>query len=174
MDWKDVVKTVAPWIGTALAGPLGGLAVEAATSALGLSDKTSEGLKQALSGMSAQDMLALKNADYEFQRVMQDMGYRNLENLEAIAAGDRDSARKMQTENKSIMPALLTTVIGAAFIGCLFALFSVDIPEPNKDLLVYMTGQLGGAFGVALAFWFGTTRSSSDKTALIAKAGAVR
>lgn len=33
MDWKTVVKTVSPWIGTALGGPLGGIAVEAAVRA---------------------------------------------------------------------------------------------------------------------------------------------
>jgi hypothetical protein len=42
MDWKSIVSTVAPWIGTALGGPLGGMAVEAAAKALGISEKTSK------------------------------------------------------------------------------------------------------------------------------------
>ena len=52
MDWKSIVSTVAPWIGTARGGPLGGMAVSAIADALGLSDKAEETIKQALSGAS--------------------------------------------------------------------------------------------------------------------------
>ena len=51
MDWKSIIGAVAPWIGTALAGPLGGMAVEAAANALGISEKTTDAVKQALSGV---------------------------------------------------------------------------------------------------------------------------
>ena len=60
MDWMNIVKTVAPWIGTALGGPLGGMAVEAAANALGISDKTTDAVKQALAGVTPDQMLALK------------------------------------------------------------------------------------------------------------------
>ena len=55
MDWKSIVSTVAPWIGTALGGPRGGMAVSAIADALGLSDKAEETIKQALSGASRSD-----------------------------------------------------------------------------------------------------------------------
>jgi len=42
MDWKSIVSTVAPWIASAVTGPLGGLAVGAVADALGLSDKTED------------------------------------------------------------------------------------------------------------------------------------
>ena len=67
MDFTTIIKTVAPWIGTALGGPLGGMAVTAAANALGLSDKTTEGLKTALSGATPEQLLALKEADQAFQ-----------------------------------------------------------------------------------------------------------
>jgi len=54
---------VAPWIGTALGGPLGGMAVEAATNALGLGEKTVDAVKQAIAGVTPEQMLALKTAD---------------------------------------------------------------------------------------------------------------
>ncbi|MCZ2965452.1 hypothetical protein NYY77_18915, partial [Acinetobacter baumannii] len=63
MDWKSLIATVAPWIGTALGGPLGGMAVTAAADALGLSEKTETALKTALSGASPADLLAIKQAD---------------------------------------------------------------------------------------------------------------
>lgn len=174
MDWKDVVKTVAPWIGTALGGPLGGLAVEAAASALGISERTTDAVKQAISGMTAEQALALKQADQSFALQMQAMGFKQITDLEAIAAGDRDSARRMQTAIRSAVPAWLTWFLVGSFIGTLVALFALPVPPTNRDIVVYMVGQLSGFTAAAVAFWLGTTRQSENKTDMLAKAPPVR
>lgn len=169
MDWKAIIGTVAPWIGTALGGPLGGMAVEAAANAFGLSEKTTDAVKQALSGATPEQMLALKQADQAFSLQMQALGFKQVADLEAIAAGDRKDARAMQVANKSPMPALLTSGVGIAFFVTLAGLFFVAIPGSNRDLIVYMCGQLAAAFAACLAFWVGTTRQSEDKTNLLAQ-----
>lgn len=169
MDWKKVVSTVAPWIGTALAGPFGGMAVEAAANALGLNDKTIDAVKCAIMGASPETLLALKEADQNFALQMQSLGFQNVKDLEAIAAADRDSARKMQMENKSIMPAVITAGILASFVGMGITLFFVPILDPNRDQIIFMLGQLSGFTGSAIAFWLGTTRQSEDKTRLLAQ-----
>ena len=87
MDWKSIIGAVAPWIGTALGGPLGGMAVEAAANALGISEKTTDAVKQALSGATPEQMLALKNADQTFALQMQALGFKQITDLETIAAG---------------------------------------------------------------------------------------
>lgn len=169
MDWTSIVKTVAPWIGTALGGPLGGMAVEAAANALGIGEKTTDAVKQALSGVTPDQMLALKKADQDFAVQMKTLGFKNVETLESIAAGDRDSARKMQMTTPSRMPALLTVFIWGLFGITLVVLFTVAIPSGNRDLIVYMCGQLAGAAMACLAFWVGTTRQSENKTNLLAQ-----
>ncbi len=169
MDWKGVIGAVAPWIGTALGGPLGGMAVEAAANALGISEKTQDAVKQALSGATPDQMLALKKADEDFALQMQALGFKNTADLEAIAAGDRDSARKMQETKPSIVPALLTCFVVGAFTATLILLLKFDVPTTNRDIVVYMIGQLSGGFTSALAFWLGTTRDSSRKTELLAQ-----
>jgi len=174
MNWQSIVKTVAPWIGTALGGPLGGLAVEAAANALGIGEKTTDALKQALSGVTPEQMLALKKADQDFAVQMQSLGFKNVETLEQIAAGDRDSARKMQMSVPSRMPALLTVFVWGLFSVTLVVLFAVAIPDGNRDLIVYMCGQLAGAAMACLAFWVGTTRQSENKTNLLARAEPLR
>jgi hypothetical protein len=174
MDFIAILKTVAPWIGTALGGPLGGMAVEAAANALGLSDKTTDALKTALSGATPEQMLALKKADQDFQVQMQALGYKQIADLEAIAAGDRKDARAMQVADKSPMPAVLTIIVGLAFMITLGVLFFVEIPDGNRDLIVYMCGQLAAAFAACLAFWVGTTRQSEDKTHMLAQAPAIK
>lgn len=174
MDYMALIRTVAPWIGTALGGPLGGLAVEAAANALGIGEKTVDAVKQALGGATPDQMLALKKADQEFQVQMQALGFKAVTDLEAIAAGDRKSAREMQTAIRSKMPAFLTAMLGLAFSATLAALFFVAIPDGNRDLIVYMCGQLVGAFGMGMAFWFGTTRQSEDKTHFLAQAQPIK
>lgn len=169
MDWMKLVSTVAPWIGTALGGPLGGMAAEAAANALGLSDKTVDSVKQALAGVTPEQMLALKKADQDFAVSMQALGFKNVADMEAIAAGDRDSARRMQTAKPSPVPALLTCFVVGAFTATLVLLLKFDVPATNRDIVVYMIGQLSGGFTSALAFWLGTTRDSGRKTELLAQ-----
>ena len=169
MDWTKLVSTVAPWIGTALGGPLGGMAVEAAANALGLTDKTVDSVKQALAGVTPDQMLALKKADQDFALQMQALGFKNTADMEAIAAGDRDSARRMQTSKPSPVPALLTCFVVGAFTATLVLLLKFDVPATNRDIVVYMIGQLSGGFTSALAFWLGTTRGSGRKTELLAQ-----
>lgn len=169
MDWTKLISTVAPWIGTALGGPLGGMAVEAAANALGLTDKTVDSVKQALAGVTPDQMLALKKADQDFALQMQALGFKNVADMEAIAAGDRDSARRMQTAKPSPVPALLTCFVVGAFTATLVLLLKFDVPATNRDIVVYMIGQLSGGFTSALAFWLGTTRDSGRKTELLAQ-----
>lgn len=167
MDWTKIIATVAPWIGTALGGPFGGMAVTAAANALGLGEKTTDAIKQVISGATPEQMLALKEADQNFALQMQSLGFQNVKDLEAIAAADRDSARKMQMENKSNMPAIITSGVLSSFIGMALALFFIPIPDPNRDQIIFMLGQLSGFTGSAIAFWLGTTRSSQTKDATI-------
>lgn len=174
MDWQSLLKTIAPWIGTAIGGPLGGMAVEAVGNALGLQDKTVETVKQALSGATPEQMLAVKKADQDFAVQMQTLGYKQIADLEAIAAGDRKSARDMQMANKSRMPAVITIVVALAFFAVLGALFAVPIPVANRDMIIYMCGQLAMAFAACLAFWVGTTRQSEDKTHMLAQSAPVK
>ena len=119
MDFTSIIKTVAPWIGTALGGPLGGMAVEAAANALGLSDKTVDAVKQAIGGATPEQMLALKQADQAFALQMQALDFKQISDLEALAAGDRASARSMQTAKPSPVPALLSIGVTTGYFGIL-------------------------------------------------------
>lgn len=174
MDWKKVLGTVAPWIGTALGGPLGGMAVEAAANALGLSDKTVDAVKQAISGATPEQMLALKKADQDFAARMQELGFKHEADMEALVTGDRKDARAMQVANKSWVPAILTGVLLTAFNAALAALFGLEVPEGNRDIVVYMIGQLSGFAAAAVAYWLGTTRNSQNKTDMLAQAQPIR
>jgi hypothetical protein len=75
----------------------------------------------------------------------------------------------MQVGAPSFVPALLTCFVVGAFTATLVLLLKFDVPTTNRDIVVYMIGQLSGGFTSALAFWLGTTRDSSRKTELLAQ-----
>ena len=182
MDLTEILKTVAPWISTAIAGPLGGMAIGWACDALGVPDKTQEGLKQALSGVTPEQMLALKNTDQDFAVKMQELGFKQISDLEAIAAGDRDSARKREMSLKDDTPKKLAYSIIGGFIGIsilqFFALFfwpekASSIPQSGWLLIGNVSGYLAAEAKQAAAYYFGTTSDSGRKTELLAQAPAV-
>ena len=169
MDWKSIIGAVAPWIGTALGGPLGGMAVEAAANALGISEKTTDAVKQALSGATPEQMLALKNADQAFSLQMQALGFKQITDLEAIAAGDRASARKREVDTKdSLTPRLLALAVTVGFFGVLSFLLANGKPAAGGDALMVMLGSLGAAWVSMVAYYFGTTSSAARTTELLA------
>jgi predicted nucleic acid-binding protein len=173
MDWKTIISTVAPWIGTALGGPLGGMAVEAAANALGISDKTADAVKQALSGATPEQMLALKKADQEFSLQMQTLGFKQITDLENIAANDRKDARSMQIAARSNVPALLSILVTVGYFGILMGMMLGALKVSDSQALLLMLGSLSTGWGVVMAFWFGTTNDSGRKTELIAAAPSI-
>jgi hypothetical protein len=174
MDFTSIIKTVAPWIGTALGGPLGGMAVEAAANALGLSDKTVDAVKQAIGGATPEQMLALKQADQAFSLQMQALGFKQVIDLEALAAGDRKDARAMQVAKPSPVPALLSIGVTSGYFAILIGMMFGVLKVNDSQALMMILGSLGTGWGMVMAFWFGTTRDSGRKTELLAQADAVK
>lgn len=169
MDWKAIVSTVAPWLGTAIGGPLGGMAVSAAADALGLSEKTESAIKAALSGATPEQMLALKNADQQFALKMQELGFASERDLEQIAANDRASARDREVHTGDHTPRIIACAVIIGFFGILGAMLFHALPADGKDPLLLMLGSLGAAFTAVISYFFGSTAGSSEKTRLLAQ-----
>ncbi|SFB63634.1 hypothetical protein [Azotobacter beijerinckii] len=174
MDWQAIIKTVAPWIGTAIGGPLGGMAVEAAANALGVSEKTTDAVKQAISGATPEQMLALKQADNDYALQMQALGFKQIADLEALASSDRKDARAMQTSQRSRVPAILSVIVTVGYFGILIGMMLGLLKVADTQSLMIMLGSLSTGWGVVMSFWFGTTSDSGRKTELLAKSGPVK
>jgi hypothetical protein len=172
MDFTAIIKTVAPWIATALTGPLGGMAVEAAADALGVPTKTADALKQAISGATPEQMLALKQADQAFAFQMQQLGFANIEKLAALAVEDRKDARAMQVQTRSRVPAILAVIITIGFFGILVGMLGGWLAATDNQALLIMLGALGAAWGAIVNYYFGSSADSGRKTELLAQAPA--
>lgn len=169
MDWRPLLATVAPWIGTAVGGPLGAMAVSAAADALGLSDKTEAAIKSALSGATPEQMLALKQADADFALKMQAIGFDNMEAMAKLQNEDRDSARNREIQVKDRTPKILAYLITAGFFGMLVAMLFNAIPDQNRDILNIMLGALGTTWANVTGYYYGSTKGSEAKSALLAQ-----
>lgn len=176
MDFGDIIKTVAPWLAAASAGPVGiaGMAIKKLSETLGASSETVEAVTQAIAGATPEQLQALKKADQDFQIQMQALGFKQVSDLEAIAASDRKSARDMQIAIRSKMPAILSVLVTVGYFGILTGMMTKTLQLADSQALLLMLGSLTTAWGMVMAFWFGTTRASEVKTELLAKAPAVK
>ena len=163
MDW---LKTIAPLIGTALGGPLGGAAASFIADKLGIESKTIEAVTDVLNSgkMTPDQISAIKLAEIDFQKFLKDHDIK----LEDIAAKDRDSARGMQRETRSHIPAILTILITVGYFGVLGWMLYDPEPVKKSGPLLLLLGALASSWGTAIAFWFGTTAGSGAKDRMLA------
>lgn len=159
MDWKNIVSSVAPWIGTAIGGPIGGLAITAAANALGLSDKTEEAVRTAIMGASPEDLAKLKVADQQFAVEMQRMAYEHQQRLEQVAAADRADARSRQAETNDPTPRNLAyiLVLGALALGAGLLFGKVEL---DSTLVGVVIGYIFNEAGGATSFFFGESKKN--------------
>ena len=68
------------------------------------------------------------------------------------------------------MPALLSVLVTVGYFAILIGMMTGALGVSDSQALLIMLGALGSAWGMVMAFWFGTTASSSRKTELIAQA----
>ena len=174
MDFRAIIGAVAPWIAAALGTPLAGMAVEAAAGALGLPEKTVDAVRNAVSGASPEQMLALKGADAEFALKMQALGFEHVEALEKLEMEDRASARQREMAVKDWTPSVLGYLVTLGFFGLLAYLATHDVPDTSERILDVMIGSLGTAWIGIINYYYGSSSGSSRKTELLAQAPAVK
>ena len=174
MDWKSIVGTVAPWLGAALGGPLGSAAVTIIADSLGLSDRTESAIKIALGAATPEQMMSIKTADQDFAIQMQALGFANERDMEALAAGDRDSARKREMIVQDGTTRYLAYALTFGFFGVLVFIMLGDVAEGMREVLYIMLGALGASWQSCINYYFGSSSGSQTKTSLLAKAEAIK
>jgi hypothetical protein len=152
-----ILKTAAPALATAVAGPAGGMAVKLIADKLGIEDSTIEGVTAALQG------------NPELQLKLREIDLKELE----VHAKDRDSARNREmaiavsehapTINKIVTPLLALGVVSLSFVLFTILIF-VDVKENAKDILIYILGVLSAAVTQILSYYFGSSQGSKDKS----------
>ena len=167
-DWKDIVKTVAPALATVLGGPLAGAAVGALSQAvLGKEGGTEEELATVISGASPDVLARIKEAD---AKLKSDLANANIR-LEEIAGQDRASARQREVSLKDTTVPILAFIYTGLYFLMLYAIFRIELPhdEFTRGVLTTLIGVLTTAQAAILQYYFGSSKGSADKTALLTK-----
>lgn len=157
---KALLAGVAPTIGTALAGPMGGVAMKF------LADKFTDGdtgkVEDYLLSASPETLKDLKTADMEFKKEMAELGVK----LEELHVGDRANAREMAIKRGLHAQVALSALYTVGYFGTLALLIMgwADVPEHMEDLVKVLLGGLAGPQLSIVQFWFGSSRGSKDKS----------
>lgn len=169
MDWKDIgsaVGKVAPILGTALGGPLGGVAGALIASALGTSNDA-DSVNAALS-VDPTALEKLKEAEMQNRVQMQQL----VVAAEQNRLQDVQNARARQTANpKDYTPQFLAGGVTLGFFGALAAVMIAPLSNSVHDLLLVMIGALQSAWIAVISYYFGSSKESAGQTKMIADVG---
>ena len=162
INWSDLGKTVAsaaPLLGGVIGGPLGSGIGSIIASAFGVADSP-DAISEAI---KADPGAAIKLRKIELDHKSE---------LEGIALettrlelADKNNAR--ENNKHSIMPAVLSGVLSAVIVGIIYLLFYSEPPAGSRDVLFMVLGVVIKEWGGAMQYWFGTTRSSAEKSRII-------
>ncbi len=169
MNWKDIVRSVAPVIGGSLGGGFGATAAKFAVEKLtGIkldpAADAESALEEAMKTATPEQLANLKKGDNDFKVQMAELGIREQE----LHAGDRDSAREM-AQKTSMLPQIIISAVYTVAYGVVLYTFitgQVEVKDNHEVLFGSLIGILTAAQVQILNFWFGSSSGSKTKTAM--------
>lgn len=165
MDWKKIgnaaISVGAPLLGGALFGPAGAAVGSIIAGKFGVSPESTP--DQVLAAINGDPDAALKLREIETTHAAR---LQELENERLrIETADVQNARAAHQHHW--MPSAITLLMCAMFGMIIGALFIWAVPGDNKDIVVYITGQVSGILTSCVTYWVGSTRASANKDSLI-------
>ena len=149
---KGVIGAVAPTLGTALAGPLGGTAAQAISAVLGCKNDV-KSISTAMQTATPEQLVAIKEAELEFEAKMAQMEV----DVFALETADVQDARKAHKGDWTPRVFGLFSLVG--FLGYIF-LVTIQPPDANSDTIVSLVlGYLGGLVSGISSFYFGASHA---------------
>jgi hypothetical protein len=152
---KGVLGAVAPTIGTAIGGPMGSMAINMVSQALGCKN-TPKDVEKAVQNATPEQLVELKKLDNDFEVKMKELDV----DLFALETADIQSARSMFS--KDWTARIIGIAVIGGFMGYIF-LVTIQPPEQNSEALINLVlGYLGGLASAIISFYFGASHSSDD------------
>jgi hypothetical protein len=149
-DLINLLKGVAPALATAVAGPLGGAAVSAIASKLGVENSV-QAVAQAIAG---DPQAAQKLAELELEYAKLDSADRNSSRDREVKIATSQDAPLL---NKIVTPVLALGTVAVSFILLAAIMFLPDINGNRKDIAIYVLGAVNAATVQVLSYYFGAS-----------------
>ena len=156
----NLLKGIAPGVATAVGGPLGGLAITALANKFNV----------------ANEVGAITNAILGDPEAATKLAEIDLRQFQAESA-DRDSARQREAAvaaaggshlSQLVVPILALGTVSLTFIFIGILLFKV-IDTAQQQLVIFALGYATAAAQQVLSYYFGSSKSSQDKTVALQK-----
>jgi len=168
---KQAIGGAAPRLGALLAGPLGAVVGGWVAELFGADPNDPD------------DVLAKLQADPEAEAKLFQLQTERLVEIARLEQADRDAAYRDRADARAAHVATTATTgkrsshmerlsylaVGAV-VAMVIALFTVDVPQANRDLLMVSAGVLLGGWKEVYGFFFGgSVETSTTDTARTAK-----
>lgn len=163
MDVFKIFSSIAPTLHRAVTGNIGG-AVQEALKAFGISDGSKDNLITALKTATPEQLAELKKIDADYQHRLVELNI----DLERILLEDRKSARELYDKTGDKLVPLMAIGLLLGTFTLTAALLVVNIPTNNKDIVNIVLGVVIGYSSNVVTFYFGSSKSSSEKNAIMA------
>jgi len=155
-----LLKSAAPALATVVAGPLGGMAVKAIAEKMGVED-TVEAVTQAL---QADPDAAAKLAEIDLAQFKAESADRDSARVREVGLAAAGGSRFAQL----VMPILAVGTVALTYMFVGILLFKI-VPTEQQQLIIFALGFMTASAQQVLSYYFGSSKSSQDKTVALAK-----
>ena len=147
---KGLIGAVAPTLGQALGGPLGGTAAQAIASVLGC-QPDEKSIEKAVQTATPEQLAEIKKAELDFEARMKELDV----DVFKLETADIQNAR----ENfKGDWTPRFIAIACVLFFGGYIAMVTIQDPAANDDGIVNLVlGYLGGIVSSIISFYYGAS-----------------
>ncbi len=167
---KNIVGTVAPILGNAIIPCFGGTAGSLIAKALDCDPNKPEDIEKILLA-DKKSLLKLKELENKHEEFLLNLGFENnklyLTNIQSARQREIDTVKATSKYNWPLY--IIASVIFISFFITMFLLFKIPLIVVNKDIIVYTIGALQSAFITIVAYFFGSSKGSSEKNEILSK-----
>ena len=153
-DIKGLVGSLAPTLGAALGGPVGGAAAQMLADVLGC-DPTPQKIGKALSQATPEQLAEIKKAELDFEVRMKELEV----DVFALETKDIQHARESFSEDWTARSIAILSIL--LFGGYVFLVTLQPADDNDLNVVNLVLGYLGGIVSSVVSFYFGASKSGS-------------
>ena len=147
---KNVIGAIAPTLGTALGGPMGGMAAKMISDVLGVPNNP-KAIEKAMANATPEQMLELKKVEQDFEVKMKEL------EVDVFKLETEDIQDARGKFSKDWTARIIGVLVVGGFMGYIF-LVTLQPPEQNSEALINLVlGYLGGLASAIISFYFGAS-----------------
>lgn len=149
---KNLVGAIAPTIGTALGGPLGGAAMQTISAVLGVEPEPKK-IAAAMSQATPEQLAEIKKAELDFEARMKEL------DVDVFRLETQDIQHAREAHKSDWTPRVIALACVLFFGGYIFSVTFMP-PEANSEAVINLVlGYLGGVVSAIVSFYFGASQS---------------